>query len=154
MLRRRLAWYGGLILLAACDPAYYMRVSNPLRPAASLACLDSAAAASGTIAVISKGHAKPGHEKFEIRFQEATALPLAASLEFAKGPASDSSVVTSIRYRWIGGSTRLDPGAESNARAQAATVLAELRAKCAPTATPVVECRYEGLRPGNCRAPA
>ena len=138
--------------LAACDPASYMRVRSPLLPSPSFTCLDSALATSRSVAVVSRQRSASSHQRFDIRFQEPTALPLAAGLEFARVAPPDSGMVVSIVYHWIGGSTRLEAGAERAASAQAEAVLEEFRAACAPNAPARVECRYEGLRPGGCRA--
>ena len=152
MQLRKVLWIAVLVCTAACDPAYYMRVRSPLLPSPSLTCLDSALATSRSVSIISRRRMEPSHHQFSIRFQEPTALPLAASLEFDRGSPPDSAVVVSILYHWIAGSTRLEAGAERAANAQAGAVLDALRLACAPSAPARIECRYEGLRPGGCRA--
>jgi hypothetical protein len=150
----RLLLLVSLLVVAACDPGFFMRLRQPLRTAPALSCIDSALAAAPQITILKVTQRDSTHREFELAFSDTTLLGawVHPTFEASRGSSSDSSVQTSIVYRF--GSVHALREEEEGGKAVARATLEYIRLACAPDSPPNIECRYEGAGSGACRGPA
>ena len=142
-----------LVLTAACDPLFSLRLQQPLWPAPTTVCLDSAVRRSPLVTRVVSASERHGVTRYSVALRDSSVpANYMPTLEIARPTPADPAVSTRITY-YCALSSRLPPATEKAVARVGAAVLEDLRQACAPTAKPGVTCEYTGFAAhGECRA--
>ena len=157
MLRTSLACTRLLPLLgvAACDPGASIAVRRPLSPVPASGCIEAALGASPQVLQVrpSKPARSGSHFAIVLRDSAARDGAVGANVMYRPGRrgASDSVPTIEVFVVWIGTLTKYSDQQKRRWAELGMTLLADLRAACAPDAPGDVQCEERGIGRRNSR---